>query len=151
MVWKLKELHLGTELFNDAWIEGKKTVRTKLAWAMQEDLVWKKKIKQTIPVRHLNSIPGPGTSFTRTEAVTKSSGLWLAAYETGMMSSSLPDAGGWKQTCQQCGCPGTLHSSFLLWQSSQWEPASSDQQLPLQGCFTHDYIIHIQAISEVDD
>lgn len=43
MVWKWKELRLGTQLFNNAWIEGKKTVRTKLAWAMQEDLVWKKK------------------------------------------------------------------------------------------------------------
>lgn len=150
MVWKRKELRLGTQLFNDAWIEGKKTVRTKLAWAMQEDLC-EKKIKQTIPVRHLNSIPGPGTSFTRTGAVPKSFRLWLAAYETGVMSSSLPDAGGWKQTCQQCSCPGTLCSSFLLCQSSQWEPASSDQQLPLQGCFTQDYIIHIQAISEVDD
>lgn len=54
------------------------------------------KIKQTTQVRDLTSIPGPVTSFTRTGAVTKSSGLWLAAYEMGMMSSSLQDAGCWR-------------------------------------------------------
>lgn len=114
IAWKLKVLCLGTHLSNDAWIEGKKTMRTKLAWAMQEDLVNRKKIKQTTQVRDLNSFPGPFTSFTRTGAGTKSSGLWLAAYEMGMMSSSLPDAGGWMQTCQQCSCPAlcTLPSFF---------------------------------------